>query len=226
MAHEIVERNHELAEGLARSVFRPGASLSRGDWRRSLVRSPASSPPVGLLDVSFYRDDLSLLPGAALVAHDYRPRPDGPFGRPRRRRALHRSHDTAALNALTDWGVPRSVQLAVMVDRGHRELPIRPDFVGKNLPNVARRSHRGHARWGLDRHEEAVIETLRGQSLLSLEDLTREAIVEILDTAETFVEVNRRTIKKVPALKGESSRRSSSRSPPARVSASRRPRSD
>jgi pyrimidine operon attenuation protein/uracil phosphoribosyltransferase len=53
----------------------------------------------------------------------------------------------AALNALSDWGRPRAVQLAVLVDRGHRELPIRPDFVGKNLPTS---------------HDEAIVATLEG----------------------------------------------------------------
>jgi len=53
----------------------------------------------------------------------------------------------AALNALTDWGRPRAVQLAVMVDRGHRELPIRPDYVGKNLPTSL---------------DEAILATLEG----------------------------------------------------------------
>ena len=51
----------------------------------------------------------------------------------------------AALDALTDYGRPRAVQLAVMVDRGHRELPIRPDYVGKNLPDPARRGGRRRA---------------------------------------------------------------------------------
>jgi pyrimidine operon attenuation protein/uracil phosphoribosyltransferase len=53
----------------------------------------------------------------------------------------------AALNALSDWGRPQSVQLAVMVDRGHRELPIRPDYVGKNLPSS---------------QSEAIVATLEG----------------------------------------------------------------
>ena len=92
-------------------------------------------PPVGLLDVSFYRDDLILQPRAAFVAHDC-------IDHDLTDRTVVLVDDVlftgrtirAALNALTDWGRPRSVQLAVMVDRGHRELPIRPDFVGKNLP--------------------------------------------------------------------------------------------
>jgi pyrimidine operon attenuation protein/uracil phosphoribosyltransferase len=90
--------------------------------------------PVGALDVALYRDDIGLRPvmpeavtsipvdlsGRTVVLVD-----DVLFtGRTIR----------AALDALTDFGRPRSVQLAVMVDRGHRELPIRPDYVGKNLP--------------------------------------------------------------------------------------------
>ncbi len=84
--------------------------------------------------MSFYRDDLSRNPiprsAATTIDHDLTDRTvvlvdDVLFtGRTIR----------AALNALSDWGRPRSVQLAVMVDRGHRELPIRPDYVGKNLP--------------------------------------------------------------------------------------------
>jgi pyrimidine operon attenuation protein/uracil phosphoribosyltransferase len=90
--------------------------------------------PIGTLDVAFYRDDIGLRPvlpeavtdipvdltGKVVVLVD-----DVLFtGRTIR----------AALDALTDYGRPRAVQLAVMVDRGHRELPIRPDYVGKNLP--------------------------------------------------------------------------------------------
>jgi pyrimidine operon attenuation protein/uracil phosphoribosyltransferase len=87
-----------------------------------------------MLDVSFYRDDLSRNPlptsSATDIDHDLTDRTvvlvdDVLFtGRTIR----------AALNALSDWGRPRTVQLAVLVDRGHRELPIRPDYVGKNLP--------------------------------------------------------------------------------------------
>ena len=93
-----------------------------------------STSPVGTLDVAFYRDDIGLRPvlpeavtdipfdltGKVVVLVD-----DVLFtGRTVR----------AALDALDDYGRPRAVQLAVMVDRGHRELPIRPDYVGKNLP--------------------------------------------------------------------------------------------
>jgi pyrimidine operon attenuation protein / uracil phosphoribosyltransferase len=133
MAHEIVERNHDLSPVSLIGLQTGGEPFVR---RIAALLSEISGemPPVGLLDVSFYRDDLSLHPvpqsSLTLIDHDLTDRSvvlvdDVLFtGRTIR----------AALNALTDWGRPRSVQLAVMVDRGHRELPIRPDFVGKNLP--------------------------------------------------------------------------------------------
>ena len=106
----------------------------RAARRRRSPRIEASPCRVGSLDVAFYRDDIGLRPvlpeavtdipvdldGATVVLVD-----DVLFtGRTIR----------AALDALNDYGRPRAVQLAVMVDRGHRELPIRPDYVGKNLP--------------------------------------------------------------------------------------------
>lgn len=90
--------------------------------------------PVGTLDVAFYRDDIGLRPVLPEAVTDIPFALDG--------RVVVLVDDVlftgrtirAALDALTDYGRPRAVQLAVMVDRGHRELPIRPDFVGKNLP--------------------------------------------------------------------------------------------
>jgi pyrimidine operon attenuation protein/uracil phosphoribosyltransferase len=133
MAHEIVERNRDLER-----VSVVGLQTGGEPFARQLVQLlgdvAGEVPPLGLLDVSFYRDDLSRNPvprsSRTLIDHDLTDRTvvvvdDVLFtGRTIR----------AALNALTDWGRPRSVQLAVMVDRGHRELPIRPDYVGKNLP--------------------------------------------------------------------------------------------
>jgi pyrimidine operon attenuation protein/uracil phosphoribosyltransferase len=133
IAHEVIERNHGLEGVILIGLQKGGAGFA---YRlASLFEEIAGeSTPVGLLDVSFYRDDLSLHPAPrsslTLIDHDLTDRSvvlvdDVLFtGRTIR----------AALNALTDWGRPRSVQLAVMVDRGHRELPIRPDYVGKNLP--------------------------------------------------------------------------------------------
>ena len=90
--------------------------------------------PLGCLDVAFYRDDIGLRPVLPETVTDIPCDLDG--------RTVVLVDDVlftgrtirAALDALSDYGRARAVQLAVMVDRGHRELPIRPDFVGKNLP--------------------------------------------------------------------------------------------
>jgi pyrimidine operon attenuation protein/uracil phosphoribosyltransferase len=133
MAHEIIERNHDVST-LSLIGLQTGGEPFLTRLAAILEEVSNERPAVGLLDVSFYRDDLSLNPvprvSSTHIDHDLTDRTvvlidDVLFtGRTIR----------AALNALTDWGRPRSVQLAVMVDRGHRELPIRADFVGKNLP--------------------------------------------------------------------------------------------
>jgi pyrimidine operon attenuation protein/uracil phosphoribosyltransferase len=141
IAHEIVERNHGLAETVLIGLQTGGVPLAH-ELAEALQRiEPTTGPDdeptaiqTGSLDVAFYRDDIGLRPvlpeavtdisfdltGKTVVLVD-----DVLFtGRTIR----------AALNALNDYGRARQVQLAVMVDRGHRELPIRPDYVGKNLP--------------------------------------------------------------------------------------------
>ena len=133
MAHEIVEHNHDLSNVSIIGLQTGGTPFAErlAETLETIGDEPVS---LGLLDVSFYRDDLVVNPaprtsltridddltGRSVVLVD-----DVLFtGRTIR----------AALNALTDWGRPASVQLSVLVDRGHRELPIRPDYVGKNLP--------------------------------------------------------------------------------------------
>jgi pyrimidine operon attenuation protein/uracil phosphoribosyltransferase len=133
MAHEIIERNHGLENVTLIGLQTGGVPLSRR-LADALEAIEGVAVPVGTLDVAFYRDDIGLRPvlpeavthipfaldnGIVVMVDDVL------FtGRTIR----------AALDALTDYGRPRAVQLAVMVDRGHRELPIRPDYVGKNLP--------------------------------------------------------------------------------------------
>jgi pyrimidine operon attenuation protein / uracil phosphoribosyltransferase len=132
MAHEILERNRGL-DGVVLLGIRAG-----GVWLAERLAAEIERierpVPVGSIDVSLYRDDIGLRPvvpsgrselpidvdNATVVLVD-----DVLFtGRTVR----------AALDAVADYGRPKAVQLAVLVDRGHRELPIRPDFVGKNLP--------------------------------------------------------------------------------------------
>ncbi len=133
IAHEVVERNHGLEQVALVGLQTGGVPLAHR-LAESLARIEGTDVPVGTLDVAFYRDDIGLRPvmpeavteipfdltGRVVVLVD-----DVLFtGRTVR----------AALDALNDYGRPRAVQLAVLVDRGHRELPIRPDYVGKNLP--------------------------------------------------------------------------------------------
>ena len=133
IAHEVLERNAGMEDVVVVGLQTGGVPLAER-LADALEEIEGSAVPVGALDVAFYRDDIGLRPvvpeavteipvdltGRTVVLVD-----DVLFtGRTVR----------AALDALTDFGRPRTVQLAVMVDRGHRELPIRPDYVGKNLP--------------------------------------------------------------------------------------------
>jgi pyrimidine operon attenuation protein/uracil phosphoribosyltransferase len=134
IAHEILERNRGSADVILLGIPSRGVPLARR-IAASMAEIEGVDVPSGSLDVTMYRDDLRLRPARALESTDIPSRGvDGAIvvlvddvlysGRTVR----------AALDALNDVGRPQAVQLAVLVDRGHRELPIRPDFVGKNLP--------------------------------------------------------------------------------------------
>jgi pyrimidine operon attenuation protein / uracil phosphoribosyltransferase len=134
IAHEIAERNSGPVPPALVGIHRRGAFLA-ARLRAELTRAIERDVPLGDLDIGFYRDDVAS-------------RPDAPI--------LHASHIEfdvngrtvvivddvlftgrtvrAAIEALFDYGRPERVRLAVLADRGHRELPIRPDYVGKNLP--------------------------------------------------------------------------------------------
>jgi pyrimidine operon attenuation protein/uracil phosphoribosyltransferase len=133
IAHEIVERNHGADDVVLVGLYTRGLAIARRlasaieDFEHTVV-------PVGALDVAFFRDDIGLravqplgpteipvdVTGRVVVLVDD---------------VLYTGRTVrAALDALTELGRPSAVQLAILIDRGHRELPIRPDFVGKNLP--------------------------------------------------------------------------------------------
>ena len=110
----------------------------------------------------------------------------------------------AALDAISDLGRPRAVRLAVLVDRGHRELPIRADFVGKNLPSAA--SERINVRLMEIDGDEAVTIEGRGRRmrhLLSTKTLHRDDAIRLLDVAEDMADVQEREVKKLPTLRGK-----------------------
>jgi pyrimidine operon attenuation protein/uracil phosphoribosyltransferase len=143
IAHEIVEKNpapvetelQQAASSVALvGIHRRGAVLAR---RLHALTSELldTEVPLGEVDISFYRDDLGSRPSAPVVHSTHLDFPiDG--------RTIVIVDDVlytgrtvrAAIGAIFDYGRPARIQLAVLVDRGHRELPIRPDYVGKNLP--------------------------------------------------------------------------------------------
>ncbi|MEV7354756.1 bifunctional pyr operon transcriptional regulator/uracil phosphoribosyltransferase PyrR [Kitasatospora sp. NPDC056731] len=138
IAHEIVERAKGAEDVVLLGIHTRGVHLARRLHGR-LAQITGREIPLGALDITMYRDDLRLKPARALEHTEI---PSGGIdgklvilvddvlfsGRTIR----------AALDALNDIGRPRAVQLAVLVDRGHRELPIRADYVGKNLPTSLR----------------------------------------------------------------------------------------
>lgn len=133
IAHEIVERNPSISDVVIVGMQRGGVWLAEAIATEVARIAPGASSQHGSVDVSMYRDDIglrSVTPAATAIPRDIEGKvvvlvDDVLFtGRTVR----------AALDALVDHGRPAAIQLAVMVDRGHRELPIRPDFVGKNVP--------------------------------------------------------------------------------------------
>jgi pyrimidine operon attenuation protein/uracil phosphoribosyltransferase len=134
IAHEIVERNKGADDLVVLGIPKRGVPLAHR-LAAQIAEAEGADVPAGALDATMYRDDLRLRPARALEHTDIPPGGvDGKVvvlvddvlfsGRTIR----------AALTALDDVGRPRTVRLAVLVDRGHRDLPIRPDHVGKNLP--------------------------------------------------------------------------------------------
>jgi pyrimidine operon attenuation protein/uracil phosphoribosyltransferase len=140
IAHEIVERNHGAGDVVILGIPTRGVDLARRigtriDSIETGGESAVDGVPIGSVDATMYRDDLRLRGVRPLESTDIPA--DGIDGK-----VVVLVDDVlfsgrtvrAALDALSDLGRPRAVQLAVLVDRGHRELPIRADYVGKNIP--------------------------------------------------------------------------------------------
>lgn len=135
IAHEILERNKGADDVVLLGIPRRGVPLAHRIGERIAAVEGGAAVPVGALDVTMFRDDLRLRPARTLMHTDIPP--EGVEGR-----TVVLVDDVlfsgrtirAALDAVGEIGRPAAIQLAVLVDRGHRQLPIRADFVGKNLP--------------------------------------------------------------------------------------------
>ena len=218
IAHEILERNRGLDELALVGIRTRGVPIARR-LARALREINGDDVPTGALDITLYRDDL--------MRHPVGPQPvvrrtEIPFSIDDRKillvdDVLYTGRTIrAALDALIDFGRPRAIQLVVLVDRGHRELPIKADYVGKNLPTSLKQSvqvrlqeidgdrrsrHRGGGmttrthdrptRRARDRRRTAA-SALKSRHLLGIAGLDADEITLILDTAEAMKEIGSR----------------------------------
>ena len=161
IAHEILERNGGAKDVTFVGLRTRGVTLAQR-LAAKIAQIDGTTLPVGALDITLYRDDLDMRGAPVVRATDI------PFSIKGKTVVL--VDDVlftgrtirAALDALIDLGRPKSIQLAILIDRGHRELPIRPDYIGKNLPTSRResvavrmREHDGEDRVVIEEPEEA-----------------------------------------------------------------------
>ncbi|HEY9794122.1 MAG TPA: bifunctional pyr operon transcriptional regulator/uracil phosphoribosyltransferase PyrR [Leptolyngbyaceae cyanobacterium] len=136
LASELIEKSGDLSQLVLLGIYTRGVSLAQLLGRQIEVLEQVSVP-VGALDITFYRDDLDQIgvrtPAKTEIPFDLSGKTvvlvDDVIYKGRTIRA--------ALNAVTEYGRPQAIRLLVLVDRGHREVPIRPDFTGKQLPTAA-----------------------------------------------------------------------------------------
>ncbi len=163
IAHEIVERNKGVEDLALVGVRTRGVPIARR-LARTLREITGDEVPTGALDITLYRDDLMRNPvGPQPLVR----RTEIPFSIDDRKillvdDVLYTGRTTrAALDALIDFGRPRAIQLVVLVDRGHRELPIKADYVGKSLPTSLDESVQVRVQ-EIDEVDEVVLEPARG----------------------------------------------------------------
>lgn len=134
IAHEIIERNKGIEDLYLIGIQRRGVPLARRIAEK-IAAIEGQAPPVGILDITFYRDDLSMLSEHPVINGT-----SLPFAVQDKKMVLvddvlYTGRTVrAAIEALFDFGRPQQIQLAILIDRGHRDLPFRADYTGKNVP--------------------------------------------------------------------------------------------
>jgi len=134
ISHEIIEKNKGVEDVKIIGIQRRGVPLAE-QIAEHIKQVEGMTPETGILDITFYRDDLSLMDSHPVVKGT-----DIPFSITDKKviivdDVLYTGRTArAAIDAIMDLGRPKSIQLAVLIDRGHRELPIRADYIGKNVP--------------------------------------------------------------------------------------------
>ena len=140
ISHEIVERNKGIGSLVLVGIRTRGVPIAER-IAKCIAEIEGEAPPVGVLDITLYRDDLSTLSYQPILRSTELPTDITGKTVVLVDDVLYTGRTIrAALDAIIDMGRPKAIQLAVLVDRGHRELPIRADFVGKNVPTSLRES--------------------------------------------------------------------------------------
>lgn len=161
IAHEIIEQNKAIEQLVLVGMHTRGVPLARR-LADKIKRVEGVEVPVGVLDISLYRDDLPSLNVTPVVHHTSVPVSVDNKSVVLVDDVLYTGRSTrAAMDAIIDMGRPGSLQLAVLIDRGHREMPIRADYVGKNIPS--------------SRHEEIQVR------LIEIDGVDEVAIVELVE---------------------------------------------
>ena len=143
IAHEVIERNPDLDRTALVGIHTRGVPIAQR-LRRLIAERSGSELPLGTLDITFYRDDVVVRGGGEAPLHSQPIVRDSKLEFSIEGKTCILVDDVlytgrtirAAIEALFDYGRPARVQLACLVDRGHRQLPIRPDYIGKNLPTA------------------------------------------------------------------------------------------
>src|SRR3990167_5711682 len=203
VAHEVLERNKGANDLVIVGIRTRGVYLAER-LSAKIKEIEGIDVPVGIIDITLYRDDVK----SGLSRHVVKKK-EKPVSITDKKvilvdDVLYTGRSIrAAIDGLMDFGRPANIQLAVLIDRGHRELPIMADFAGKNIPTSYHESVKVMLKEEDEMDKVTEQKKQKSKDLLGIKDLSPEEILIILDTAESLKEISTRDIKKVPALRGK-----------------------